>query len=119
MQRIEIGAQSDRPMPGPSAFQRADDPSLGDLFRDLESEFAQFFRHQCRGLRFLESDFRIAMDLMPDIDHLRFVGFERGDQRMLVHRHAPRSFRVSHSVLRREPLPSAASAQGSAHGAPR
>src|SRR5579883_3320788 len=77
MERVEIGSEPDRLLPWPRAAQRADDPRLGDSFRDLDAPFPQARGDEARGAMLLEAGLGMAMDVAADGDEVRLVTLQR------------------------------------------
>jgi hypothetical protein len=88
MQSVEVGAQADRPLARPPAPQRGDNARLGDPMRDLEAPAAQAVGDQPGRALFLEADFRMAMNVAADRDHVRLVTLQFLNYRK-IHRLRP------------------------------
>ena len=80
VERVEVGAQADRPLARAIALDRADDAGLGDPFGDLDPPAAQRVGDELRRAGLLEAGFGMAMDVAPDGDQLRLIGLELVDE---------------------------------------
>jgi hypothetical protein len=70
VQRIHIGAQSDRTIAGLRAFERADDAGPGDTAIDGNAERFEEAGDQFRRLMLLEGGLGMRVDLTPPLRHL-------------------------------------------------
>ncbi len=82
MQRVQIGAKSDRATAASAAIatQHADDAGLGHPGVHFEPEGAQLFGDKCAGLGFLEGRLGMRVDMMPPLSHFgnECVDFREG-----------------------------------------
>ena len=74
-QGVHVGAQAHRTATVADA-KRADEAGLADASVHLAAELFEFVRHQVGGAPFLETEFRVGMNVAPPRRH---VAVKRGD----------------------------------------
>ena len=89
VQRIEIGAQANRPLTRQTSLQCCDHAGSGNALGHLQPPTAQAVRHQGGGTGFLEADFGVTVDIVADLDQLGLVVFQTGKQCIRCHGYFP------------------------------